>query len=232
MARSRGARPPRPCSSAPSPMSLLSTTARRARRSPRRPQHARARVVPETVRSTNLAAPVTPQPHPPTRGFGDSRVTRCVMRPPCQVGRGLRTRRALQSARRGRRALPQAPVTPQPHPPRAGSGTPHSPPPQSRMRVRKHRLFPHRDVRFDRPLENQDHVTVSRDPRSRRQFIQPLDCFHIKLHGNRTGFALGLHSVDSMSPKMPTRASIHETAGPRCLPILKTYHINELSGKT
>ena len=28
-------------------------------------------MVPETVRSTNLAAPVTPQPHPPTRGFRD-----------------------------------------------------------------------------------------------------------------------------------------------------------------
>jgi hypothetical protein len=30
------------------------------------------------------------------------------MRPGCQVGRGLRTRHALRSARRGRRALPQA----------------------------------------------------------------------------------------------------------------------------
>ena len=76
LARSRGARPPRPCSSAPSRMSLLPTPTRRARRSPRRPRHARARVVPETVRSTNLAAPVTPKPHPPTRGFRDSRVTR------------------------------------------------------------------------------------------------------------------------------------------------------------
>jgi|FLOH01.1.fsa_nt_gi hypothetical protein len=53
-------------------MSLLPTPTRRARRPPR---HARARVVPETVRSTNFAAPVTPQPHPPTRGFRDSRAT-------------------------------------------------------------------------------------------------------------------------------------------------------------
>ena len=57
LARSRGARPPRPCSAAPSPMSLLPTPTRRARRPAR---HARARVVPETVRSTNLAAPVIP----------------------------------------------------------------------------------------------------------------------------------------------------------------------------
>jgi hypothetical protein len=44
------------------------TKARRARRPAR---HARARVVPETVRSTDFAAPVTPGTHPPMRGFRD-----------------------------------------------------------------------------------------------------------------------------------------------------------------
>ena len=41
------------------------------------------------------------QATPAARGFGDSRVTRSVMRPCCQVGRGLRTRRPPPAARRG-----------------------------------------------------------------------------------------------------------------------------------
>ena len=127
LARSRGARPPRPCSSAPSPMSLLSTTARRARRPA---QHARARVVPETIRSTNFAAPVTPHhtrrasPTTPAnarvRGLPSN--SKCYA--PALSGRagppdpprtsigapGIRTRRT------GCRALPQALVTPGTHP--------------------------------------------------------------------------------------------------------------------
>jgi hypothetical protein len=93
LTRSRGARPPRPCSSAPSPMSLLPTPTRRARRPPR---HARARVVPETVRSTNLAVPVIPSTHPPTRGFRGSGPT------PFHYGSAA-CRSLENSRRRGRR---------------------------------------------------------------------------------------------------------------------------------
>lgn len=104
------------------------------------------------------------------------------------------------------------------------TASPPAGPARSRMFVRKRHLFPHRHLRFDRPLEDQDHVTVPRNPRPRRQLVQALDRLQIKLHGNRTGSTLSSHGRLLTSSKSSAHASIQQTARARYQPILRTYH--------
>ena len=68
-----------------------------------------------------------------------------------------------------------------------------APPDYSGMLVGKGHFFPHGHVRFDRPLEDQDHVAVARHLRARCQLVELLDRLRLELHGYRPGFALSFH---------------------------------------
>ena len=62
-------------------------------------------------------------------------------------------------------------------------------PPDSEMLVGKGDLLAHRDIRFDRPFEDQNHVTMARHARGLRQLVETLDRLRGQLHRDGAGFS-------------------------------------------
>jgi len=61
--------------------------------------------------------------------------------------------------------------------------------PASEMLVGKGDLLAHRDIRFDRPFEDQNHVTMARHARGLRQLVETLDRLRGQLHRDGAGFS-------------------------------------------
>lgn len=110
----------------------------------------------------------------------------------------------------------------QPRPPRHGENTHHLD--TSGLLVGKSHFLAHRDIRPDRPLQDEDHVTMARHARPLRQVIQSLDRFRRQLHSNCPRFSLCFHEDGITSTNFTADASIRHACAPRADRILRLYH--------
>ena len=89
-----------------------------------------------------------------------------------------------------------------------------TPPRRSRMLVGKGHFLADRHVGFHRALKDENHVTVARNARSRRQFIKPFDGLGRQLHGDSPRFSFRFHKRSiNFSPRW-WRAQAWRSAGP------------------